>query len=116
MNLSCVISPLLGILMLAGPDLTAQENPRAIPIVASKFAFEPAEVRLKQGEAVVLVLTTQDVAHGLKSKALGFDTRIPPGQETKVALTPQKAGRFEASCSKFCGGGHFGMKMAFIVE
>jgi cytochrome c oxidase subunit II len=100
----------------SGSPLPGQEAARTIPIKASKFAFAPAEVRLKKGEAVVLALTTQDVAHGLKSNALGLDAKILPGKETKVTFTPQKTGSFEANCSTFCGSGHFGMKMTFIVE
>ena len=98
------------------PSLFAQASPRVIPIVAKQFGYSPNEVHLKQGEAVTLVLTTEDVAHGLKSKELQLDAKIVPGAEIKVSLTPQAAGQFTAFCSTLCGSGHRSMKMAFIVE
>jgi cytochrome c oxidase subunit 2 len=96
--------------------MSAQDSVREIPIVAKKFGYSPSEVRLKKGETVTLVLKTEDVAHGLKSNDLKFNAKIVPGEETKVVVTPQTTGTFTATCSKFCGGGHFGMKMTFLVE
>lgn len=104
------------LILLAGAALPAQDAGRTISIVASKFAFAPAEVRLKKGETVVLALTSQDTTHGLKSDDLDFNTKIKAGEVTKVTLTPQKTGSFTAKCSSFCGSGHSDMKMTFIVE
>ncbi len=101
---------------VSGLTLSAQDSARVIPIVAKKFSYSPSEVRLKKGETVTLLLKTEDVAHGLKSKDLQLDAKIVPGEETKVTVTPQTAGQFTAFCSTFCGSGHFGMKMTFIVE
>jgi cytochrome c oxidase subunit II len=98
------------------PFVSAQTSPRVIPIVAKKFGYSPSEVRLKKGETVTLLLTSEDTAHGLKSKDLQLDAKIVPGEETKVELTPQATGQFTAICNKFCGTGHFSMKMNFIVE
>jgi cytochrome c oxidase subunit 2 len=98
------------------PQLLAQGAVREIPIVAKRFGYTPSEVHLKKGETVTLVLTTEDVAHGLKSKDLQLDAKIVPGQTTKVDVTPQKTGQFTGFCTTFCGSGHFGMKMSFIVE
>ncbi len=109
--------PALAVIAISSmPGLYAQDSARAIPIVAKKFGYTPGEVHLKKGETVTLVLTTADVAHGLKSKDLQIDATINPGQETKVTVTPQAAGKFTASCNKFCGIGHLSMKMTFIVE
>jgi cytochrome c oxidase subunit 2 len=96
--------------------MSAQNPAREIPIVAKKFGYAPSEVRLKKGETVTLLLKTEDVAHGLKSDDLKFNAQIVPGEETKVTVTPEKAGQFTAICSKFCGSGHFSMKMTFVVE
>ena len=111
---SIVFTALLAI--ASAPGYAAQESARVIPIVAKKFAYSPSEVRLKKGETVTLLLKTEDVAHGLKSKDLQLDAKIVPGQETKVTVTPQTAGTFTAFCSTFCGSGHMSMRMTFIVE
>jgi len=57
-----------------------------------------------------------DVTHGLLCRPLKLDLDIPPGQETRVTVTPAQAGEFTAICNHFCGAGHGNMKMKFIVE
>ena len=101
---------------VSGTVALAQGSARMIPIVARQYGYLPAEVHLKKGETVTLALTTEDVAHGLKSKELQLDAPIAPGKTTTVTVTPQAAGTFVATCNKFCGSGHSGMKMTFIVE
>ena len=91
-------------------------SPKVITITARRFAYTPPEVRLKQGETVTLVLKSADVTHGMLCRALKIDSDIPPGQETRVTVTPLKAGDFTAICNHFCGPGHGNMKMKFIVE
>lgn len=98
------------------PVISAQTPAKVISIVAKKFSYFPSEVRLTKGETVTLLLKTEDVAHGLKSKDLQLDAKIVPGEETQVTVTPETAGQFTAFCSTFCGSGHFTMKMTFIVE
>ncbi len=96
--------------------LHAQDGPKVIPIAAKRFVYTPNEVHLKQGETVTLVLTSGDVTHGMLCRPLKIDTDIPPGQETRITVTPDKAGEFTAICNHFCGSGHGNMKMKFIVE
>jgi cytochrome c oxidase subunit 2 len=102
--------------LTTAPMVAAQAATRTIPIVAKKFGYAPSEVRLKKGETVTLLLKTEDVAHGLKAKDLQLDAKIVPGEATQVTVTPQTAGTFTAFCSTFCGSGHSGMRMTFIVE
>ena len=92
------------------------ETPRVIAITAKRFEYSPKEVRLKKGETVTLTLKSQDVTHGMMCRKLKIDTDIPPDQETRVTVTPRETGTFTAICNHFCGAGHGGMKMTFIVE
>jgi len=105
-------------LLAAAPFLGAQAPApaREIAITAKRFEYSPAEVRLKKGEPVTLVLKSQDVTHGLFSRQLNLDAAIPPGQDTRVDLTPREAGTFTVICNHFCGSGHGNMKMKIIVE
>lgn len=91
-------------------------EPQVINLTAKRFEFSPSEVRLKKGEPVTLRIASADVTHGLYMKALGIDVEIQPGKTTEVNFTPQVAGRFTAICDHFCGAGHAGMHMAFVVE
>ena|SRR5271155_6199587 len=98
------------------PTTQADSGPRTINITAKRFAFVPAEVTLKKGETVKLVLKSEDVTHGIFVRALKLDQDIPAGQTVEVSITPQTAGTFTAICDHFCGTGHGNMKMTFIVQ
>ena len=95
---------------------SAQSGPRTINITAKRFSFDPAEVTLKKGETVKLVLKSEDVTHGIFVRPLKLDQDIPAGKSVEVMITPQTAGKFTAICDHFCGVGHGNMKMTFVVE
>ena len=104
------------VLLAAGSALPGQDAPKEIAITAKRFTYEPNEVRLKKGQTVILVLKSMDVTHGMLCRPLKIDTNIKKDQETKVTVTPDKEGEYTAICNHFCGSGHGGMKMKFIVE
>lgn len=92
-----------------------QSTPRRIEITASRFSYSPSEITLKQGEAVVLALTSTDVTHGLVVKDLGVKTELKKNQTEEVTFTPDKAGTFQGKCSHFCGKGHGSMILTINV-
>jgi cytochrome c oxidase subunit II len=104
----------IGSLALSGFAPTP-DAPRRIEVSAKRFGYTPAEVTLKKGEPVVLVLTTEDVAHGLKFKELGLDSKFDKGKPGELAFTPDKVGDFVGHCSVFCGSGHGSMTLTFHV-
>jgi cytochrome c oxidase subunit II len=93
----------------------AQEAPKKIEVSVKKFGYEPAEITLKKGQSVVLELTTQDVAHGLKFKELNLNTKIEKGKAAELAFTPSQVGDFVGHCSVFCGSGHGSMTLTLHV-
>jgi cytochrome c oxidase subunit 2 len=90
--------------------------PRVVEITAKKFEFAPNVVMLKKGEPVTLRLTSTDRAHGLLVKAFHVDLDVDGGESTEVTFTPAESGSFPAICDHYCGSGHGGMKMTFVVE
>jgi cytochrome c oxidase subunit II len=95
----------------------AERAPQRIEVIAQRFQFTPAEITLKKGEPVVLVLKSMDTAHGLQVKELGLKTKINKGQPSELAFTPDKTGTFVGHCSVFCGSGHGSMTLTLhIVE
>ena len=88
---------------------------KRIEVVAHRFAFSPAEITLKKGEPVVLVMKSGDVAHGLRIHELNIDAKTPKGGTTEVRLTPKETGTFLGHCSVFCGSGHGDMTFAIHV-
>jgi cytochrome c oxidase subunit 2 len=114
--------PTVFLVMLAAAQLfvpvtPAELAPRRIEVTAKRFQFTPAEITLKKGEPVVLVLNSMDTTHGLQVKELGLETKIHKGQPTELAFTPDKTGTFVGHCSVFCGSGHGSMTLKLhIVE
>ena len=87
-----------------------------VEIQASKFEFTPATVKVKRGQPVTFVLTSVDRIHGFKMPDFGIRTDIVPDKETRVTITPEKAGTFAYFCDIFCGDGHEDMGGTLIVE
>jgi cytochrome c oxidase subunit 2 len=104
----------IGSLTLSGFS-PAPDSPRRIEVSVKKFGYTPAEITLKKGEPVVLVLTTEDVTHGLKVKELNLNTKIEKGKPSELAFTPDKTGDFVGHCSVFCGSGHGSMTLKLHV-
>ena len=91
------------------------EDTQRVSVIAKRFAFEPAEITLKKGQPVDLVLTSTDVSHGLRFRELGVDVRVGKGGKSTVHFTPSKTGTFAGHCSVFCGGGHGTMTLTLHV-
>ena len=96
--------------------LLAAEAGGEVSVAASRFEFTPDTVKVKVGQPVTLVLTSLDRIHGFKMPDFGLRTDIVPGQETRVTLTPDKAGSFTFFCDVFCGDGHEDMEGTLVVE
>jgi cytochrome c oxidase subunit II len=93
----------------------AQANARRVEITAKRFDFTPAEIILKKGEPVVLVLKSEDVPHGLRFRELNLNIKASKGQTGEVPFTPTQTGDFTGQCSVFCGSGHGHMKLVLHV-
>jgi cytochrome c oxidase subunit 2 len=115
---------LIGSLFLVGVIATtlvaphrsrAQESPKRMEIAAKRFEFSPNEITVKKGEPVELIVTSQDVDHGLKITELGVSLKISKGKSSEATFTPTEVGDFTGHCSSFCGAGHGGMMMTIHV-
>jgi cytochrome c oxidase subunit 2 len=93
----------------------AQSAPRRIEVTAKRFDFDPAEITVKKGEPVVIVLKSVDVPHGLSFRDLGVNVKAAKGQTAELSFTPTKVGDFVGQCSVFCGSGHGKMKLTLHV-
>lgn len=93
----------------------AQSAPRRIEVTAARFAFTPAEITIKKGEPVVLVVKSVDAAHGLRFRELNVELKIDKGGTAEARITPDKTGDFVGHCSVFCGSGHGGMALTLHV-
>ncbi len=96
-------------------NVRAQQAPRRIEITAKQFEFEPSEITVKKGEAVVLVIKSGDVAHGLRFRDLNLNVKVDKGGTAELPFTPDKTGDFVGHCSVFCGPGHGEMALTMHV-
>jgi len=97
------------------PAIAVQESPRRIEVTAQRFHFDPAEITLKEGQPVVLVLKSLDVSHGLRFRDLKISLKVSKGGTSEVEFTPEKTGDFVGHCAVFCGVGHGNMKLTLHV-
>ena len=99
----------MGALALAKPKV------RVIKIVAKKFVFVPAEIRVRKGETISLELTAPEVPMGFNISGFGQRIDVVPGKVAKLQFTVDKAGSFPFLCDVFCGSGHEEMSGTLIV-
>ncbi len=101
-----VLVGILAALLSSSSMLWAQAAPRTIDITVKRFSYDPGEITLKKGQPVVLVLKSEDVAHGLRIRDLDVNLKVKAGGTAEARFTPEKTGDFIGHCSVFCGSGH----------
>src|SRR5262249_36297162 len=109
----------LSFFALSGVAYAADEpdpqTPREIKVIARKFAFVPKTIQVKKGEKIRLLVTSEDVDHGIAIKEYDIDQVIKAKQTKTIECTADRAGKFEFVCSVFCGDGHPDMTGELIV-
>ena len=101
------------------PVLSAAQTsePRAIEVLAKRFAFEPAVIQVAVGEPVRLIVRSGDGVHGIAIKSLGIAREIPRGgMAVTIDFVAAEAGRFPIVCSEYCGSGHEDMNGMLVVR
>ncbi|HEY8417799.1 MAG TPA: cupredoxin domain-containing protein [Limnochordales bacterium] len=96
---------------------TTSSTVREIRVTLSDFKFEPAEITVKRGERVRLVLqNTGTVAHDWTARELNLASpRVQPGQTATYEFTVDRAGTFTTVCVE-AGHEALGMTGRLIVE
>jgi len=85
-------------------------------IVASAWAFNPAEIRVPVGAEVRFTSTATDVLHGIHVEGTRINMMLIPGQVTHTTYTFQEPGEHLVICHEYCGLGHHFMYGKVIVE
>jgi cytochrome c oxidase subunit II len=103
-------------LLAAAWLLPAQTGVNEIKVTAKKYAFDPAVIKVHQGDHVRLLITALDHDHGFKLEAFQIDQLVKKGETATVEFTAGRTGTFPFECSHFCGFGHGKMKGQLVVE
>jgi cytochrome c oxidase subunit II len=102
--------------MLAGCAQHSAEH-RRIRIVMKKYAFDLPVVRLKQGETVILEVSSAAVPHGFEVPDLKIREPVQRNQPPAVVtLTAARKGEFPVQCGIIGGPGHDGMIGKIVVQ
>lgn len=88
---------------------------RTIHMGVRQWAWDPAELRVKQGELVRLVIHNADVRHAIVIPELGVEADIPE-EGAIVEFTASRRGTFDFLCATYCGTGHAMMQGRVVVE
>ena len=90
-------------------------GPERILVSAAKFEFRAAEIRVRKGRPVTLVLSSADFPHGFSIPDFGARVDLVPGKTVELTFTPDRSGRFVFLCDNFCGEGHDRMSGFLVV-
>jgi cytochrome c oxidase subunit 2 len=66
--------------------IAAPGQQRVVVVHAKRFAFSPASITVKAGQAVTLSLISDDVAHSLMIEGLHVNAVIAPDHPTAVQI------------------------------
>ncbi|HTH43689.1 MAG TPA: cytochrome c oxidase subunit II [Oxalicibacterium sp.] len=73
------------------------------------------ELHVPLGEAVKLVMTSQDVIHSFFVPAFRVKQDVVPGRYTSLWFKATKLGTYHLFCAEYCGTDHAGMRGRVIV-
>lgn len=107
---------LLGANVAARNSTPAASQETVVKVVVQRFVFTPTEIVLRAGQPTVLEFQSLDFTHGFNVPDLKIRADLPPGQTTRVHLTPLKPGVYDFLCDNFCGAGHEQMNGKIIVK
>lgn len=109
---------IFAVLSATGAPAARQDapEPRVIDVLAKRYAFEPSEIEVSEGERVRLVVRSADGLHGVEIKQFRVSMDIPRGgAPVVIEFTANVVGRFPILCSVYCGDEHEEMKGALVV-
>ncbi|MGE5547307.1 MAG: cytochrome c oxidase subunit II [Solirubrobacterales bacterium] len=95
-----------------------------ISVVAKQWMFkfqhpggqrELDELHVPAGQAVRLLMTSQDVIHSLFLPALRIKQDVLPGRVTQLWFRADRPGIYHLHCAEYCGTNHSLMGTRFIV-
>jgi cytochrome c oxidase subunit 2 len=111
-----VVVPLGASLLVCACSRKQPVTATHIGVTMRRFAIEPEVIRVKQGENVVLDVSSRDVQHGFEVEQLGINEPIQPAKPAHIPLDTSRKGEFDVDCSIICGPGHNDMTAKIVVE
>lgn len=112
MRLFLILAPALALALAPRPSAASDKPPakpaaapakasRTIQMAVTEDGFVPAEVKVKKGEPLQLVITrktNRTCATEIVIKDYGIDVKLPLDRAVTVAFTPRKEGQIRYAC------------------
>jgi heme/copper-type cytochrome/quinol oxidase subunit 2 len=73
---------------------------------AKRFEYDPAILKVNQGDRVTIELVATDVVHGLSIDGYNLETTADPGKPAQLTFVADKQGTFRFHCTVTCGNMH----------
>ncbi|HPJ72299.1 MAG TPA: hypothetical protein PK636_06425, partial [bacterium] len=89
---------------------------KSLAVEAFRFGFEPETIAVRQGDIVVIDLSSRDTRHGFYIKEYGINAQFGNDRTEKVSFIADRRGEFPILCSVYCGARHGRMKATLIVQ
>lgn len=126
-----IVISVVGSLDVLAAERMPGPNPQQVTIRLLEYRFEPAQITLKAGQAVELILINEGTVmhefiteatknlevdvdiNGVITETLGVaELEIPPGARAVLRFTPEKTGQFPFTCRAMEPVDHFKEGMA----
>jgi heme/copper-type cytochrome/quinol oxidase subunit 2 len=79
-----------------GPRPASSQAPQEVRVAIERNRFVPAEIRVKAGRPLLLIVTNNDnVIHEFEIEALDIEKRVGVGQTVQILVPAVKVGRYE---------------------
>ncbi|MGH9427928.1 MAG: cupredoxin domain-containing protein [Terriglobia bacterium] len=118
----CLLAP-FSVGQHEAPSKSSEKNDKArkvqkVNVVAERFNFTPAQIKVQQGTLLEITLTSDDTFHGFRIPSMQINQVIPARRRgsVKVLFDAKEKGSFAFECSRPCGAGHTMMRGIIVVE
>ena len=103
-----LILSLIGLFIIFIPLPVTAQPPveRIIHIDAQRFEYNPAIIRVNPNDKVTIVMTAQDVVHGLSIDGYNLEMIGDPGASAQMTFVADQQGTFRFRCTSTCGNMH----------
>lgn len=95
---------------------TSVQDVKEFSVTMGNFYIEPAEIRVKQGDRVRLLVTSVEGDHGIGIQGYPGKVEVAQGETKSFEFTANQSGEFAMFCNVYCGQGHRDMRGSIIVE
>jgi len=114
------LAVVLGLIVIVTIFPTAAQSPepiaRQLPVVASRYKFNPARIEVTQDDVVKIELRTEDIAHSMTIDEYRIAKRVNPGHPITFEFRADKPGTFPFYCNLQIEDGCRQMRGELVVK